>query len=97
MSYALCYIYVKPEYRYSVKLCYMDKDSFIVHIKTKDVYKDTAKDVEKRFDASNYGIKRPLPLSKNKKVTGLMKDGIYGKIMTEFFGLRQKSIFLFNR
>ena len=34
----------------------MDKDSFIIHFKTKDVYEGIANDVEKRFDTSNYGI-----------------------------------------
>ena len=29
----------------------MDTDSFIIYIKTKDVYEDIADDVEKRFDA----------------------------------------------
>ena len=33
----------------NVKLCYMDTDSFIMHIKTKDFYKDVANDVEKRY------------------------------------------------
>ena len=37
-----------------MKLCYMDTDSFIMHIKTKDFYEDIADDVEKRFDTSNY-------------------------------------------
>ena len=32
----------------------MDTDSFIMHIKTEDFYKDIADDVEKRFDKSNY-------------------------------------------
>ena len=36
------------------KLCYMDTDSFIVYIKTEDVYEDIADDIEKRFDTSNY-------------------------------------------
>ena len=31
----------------------MDTDSFIVYIKTADIYKDIAKDVETRFDTSN--------------------------------------------
>ena len=30
--------YVKLKYREKVKLCYMDTDSFIVYIKTGDVY-----------------------------------------------------------
>ena len=32
----------------------MDTDNFIIDIKTKDVYKDIANDVEKGFDTSNY-------------------------------------------
>ena len=28
----------------------MDKDSFIVHVKTDDIYKDIAEDDETRFD-----------------------------------------------
>ena len=30
----------------------MDTDSFLVHVKTDDVYKDIAEDVETRFDTS---------------------------------------------
>ena len=41
--------------------------SFIVYIKTYDIYKDIAEDVETRFDASNYELNRPLPKGKNKK------------------------------
>ena len=32
----------------------MDTDSFIVYIKTDDIYKDIAEDVETRLDTSNY-------------------------------------------
>ena len=52
----------------------MDTDTFIPHIKTEDIYKGIANDVEKKFDISNYATKRPLPTGKNKKVTGLRKD-----------------------
>ena len=38
----------------TAKLCYMDTDSFAIHIKTKDFYKDIANDVEKWFDTSNF-------------------------------------------
>ena len=48
------------------KLCYMDTDSFIIQIKTKDFYKDTADDVEKRFDTSNYEVDIPLPKERKK-------------------------------
>ena len=44
--------YVKPKYDEKVKLCYMDTDSFIVYIKTEDIYKDIAEDVETSFDTS---------------------------------------------
>ena len=60
LMYEFWYDYMKPKYGDNVKLCYMDTDSFIVHIKTKDFYKDIANDVEKRFDTSNYEVNRPL-------------------------------------
>ena len=44
----------------------MDTGSFIVHIKTKDVYKDIANDVEKRFNTSSYEGNRPLSTGKNE-------------------------------
>ena len=56
--------------------------------KTDNIYKDIAEDVETRFDNSNYEFGRPLPKGKNKKVIGLMKDQLGGKIMTKFVGLR---------
>ena len=34
----------------------MDADSFIVYIKTDDIYKDIAEDVETRFDTSDYKL-----------------------------------------
>ena len=69
----------------------MDTDSFIVHFKTEDVYKEIASDVEKAFDTSNYEINSLLPRGKNKKVIRLMKDESGGKILTEFEGLRAKT------
>ena len=82
--------YMKPKHGDNVKLCYMNTDSFIIHIKTEDFYKDIANDVEKRFDTSNYEVNRPLPTGKKKKVIGLMKDELGGKIMTKFVALRSK-------
>ena len=49
--------YVKPRYGEQAKRCYMDTDSFIVYIKTDDIYKDIAEDVQTRFDTSNYCLK----------------------------------------
>ena len=50
----------------------MDTDTFIVYIKTTDVYKDIAEDVETRFDPSKYELEwnsiiRPLPKGKKLK------------------------------
>ena len=58
------------------QLCYMDTDSLIIHIKTEDVYEDITSDVEKILDTSSWWpmVDRPLPVWKNKKVIGLMKD-----------------------
>ena len=70
----LWYDYVKPKYGESSKLCYMDTGSFIVHVKTDNIYKDIAEDVETRFDISNLKLDRPLPKGKNKELIGLMKD-----------------------
>ena len=69
----------------------MDTDSFIIHIKTENFYKDIADDVKKRYDTSNYEVDRPLPKGMNKKVIGLMKDELGGKIITEFVALRPKT------
>ena len=83
--------YMKPKYGNDVKLCYMDTYSFIMSIKTNDSYKDIANDVEKSFDTSNYEVNRPLPTGKNKKVIGLMKDELGGKVIMEFVTLRPKT------
>ena len=60
------YDYAKPKYGENAKLCDMDTDSFIVHVKTDDMYKDIAEDVETRFDTSNFETDRPLPKEKKK-------------------------------
>ena len=91
LMYEFWYDYMKPKYNDNVKLGYMDTDSFVMNIKTNDFYKDIANDVEKRFDTSNYEVNRPLPTGKNKKVIGLMKDELGGKIITEFITLRPKT------
>ena len=91
LMYEFWYDYMKPKYANNVKLCYMDTDSFIMNIKTNDFYKDISNDVENRFDTSNYEVNRPLPTGKNKKVIGLMKYDLGGKIITEFVTLRPKT------
>ena len=91
LMYEFWYDYMKPKYNDHVKLCYKGTDSFIINIKTRDFYEDIANDVECKFDTSNHEVKRPLPTGKNKKVIGLMKDELGGKIITEFVTLRPKT------
>ena len=89
IMYEFHYDYMLPKYGDSIKICYMDTDSYVYDIKTEDFYKDIAGDVEKRFDTSGYK-ERPLPIGKNKKVIGLMKDELGGGIIREFVALRPK-------
>ena len=91
LMYEFWYDYMKPKYGENIKLCYMDTNSFIMNIKIEDFYKDIADDVEKRFDTSNYEVNRPLHTGKNKKVIGLIKDELAGKIIAEFVALRPKA------
>ena len=65
--YEFWYDYVKTKYQNKARLCYMNTDSFVVNIKTKDFYKDISQDVNKRFDTSNYTFDRPLPTKLIKK------------------------------
>ena len=88
--YEFWYDYVKSKNEDKARLCYMDTDSVVVNIKTKDFYKDIAEDVKERFDTSNYIYDRPLPTGVNKKVIGLMKDELGGDIITEFVALKPK-------
>ena len=71
----------------------MDTDSFVFQVETQDFCADTSNNVEDRFDTSAYSneINRPIPIGKNKKVLGMMKDELFGKIMTDFVALRAKT------
>ena len=93
VMYEFNYDYMVPKYGLEMlKLCYMDTDSLVYDIKTEDFYEDIANNVEARFDTSGYSKTdfRPLPIGVNKKVIGLIKDELGGKIMTEFVILRPK-------
>ena len=57
LMYEFWYEYLKPMYQNNIKLCYMDTDSFIIHIQTDDFLKDISKDVDKWFDTSRYDKK----------------------------------------
>ena len=88
---AFHYNYMVPKYGLEKsKLCYMDMDSLVYEIKTEDFYANIVDDVPARFNTSVYCPNQPLPVGLNKKVIGLMKDELGGKIMTEFEALRPK-------
>ena len=83
--------YLKIKYGDNVKVCYMDTDSFNVHVKTDDIYKDMAGNVETIFATSNHEIDRLLPKVKNENVIGLMKNELGGQIMKEIVVLKAKT------
>ena len=93
LMYNFWYDYFKPKYGDRAKLCYTDTDSFIIHIITEDFFEDISNDVEAWYDTSNYdeNDKRPIPIGKNKKIIGLFKDELGGRIMKEFCALRAKT------
>ena len=70
----------------------MNTGSFAYEIEAEEFHRDIAKDVKKMLDTCGYSKddNRPLPIGENKKVIGLMRDELGGKIMTEFVALRAK-------
>ena len=59
--------YMKPKYGENLQLCYMDTDSLVYRIKTKDFYADIADDVPTSFNTSGYCPNHPLPIGLNKR------------------------------
>ena len=91
LIYEFWHNYIKPKYQNNAKLCYMDTDSFIIHIKTENFYKDIADDIEERYDISDYKSYRPLPKEINKNAMDLIKDKLKGKIFKRFVAIRSKT------
>ena len=65
--YELWYDYIKQKFQNNAKQFYIDTESLISYIKTEDLHKDIAGDVEESDDTSNYDVDRPLPKAKTKK------------------------------
>ena len=86
------YNYIKRKYGDKAKLLFTDTDSFMYEIQTEDFYKDISADIKHRFDTSDYPPDHPsgIPSKFNKKVLGMFKDEVGGKIIDEFVGLRAK-------
>ena len=93
LMYKFWYDYLKSKYGDRVKLCYTDTDSFIIYIETEGFLEDISNGVEKWFDTPNFdkNDKRSLSIGKNKKVLGIFKDELGGKIIAEFVSLRPKA------
>ena len=81
--YKFHYDYMIPKYGENLKLCHMDTNFRVYHIKTEDFYSDIAGDVKERFNTSGFTENIPILMGLNKKVIGLMKDELGGKIMTD--------------
>ena len=72
----------------------MDTGSYTVCIKTDDIYKDIAENVETRFDTSNYELDRPLPKGKNDWINdGWIRWKNHGKICW----IKRNNLKLLNR
>ena len=93
LMYEFWFDYIKPKYKDKATLCYMDTDIFVIHIFTEDFFEGINNVVERWFDISNYykNDKRPLQTGMKKKVIGMFKDELGGKIMKEFCALRAKT------
>ena len=88
--YEFWYGYIKSKHGENVKLLY-NTGNFVVHVKTSDIYKDIADNVETSFDTTNFELDRPLPKEINPKVIESMKDELAGEILKEFVGLSVKT------
>ena len=79
--YKFWYDYIKPKYGDKARLCYRDTDSFIMHIKTEDFYKDIVSDVDRWFDTSNFNKNdnRPIEIGKKRKLLVNLKMSLVEK------------------
>ena len=91
VMYEFRYEYVKLKCDGKTKFCHIDKKSFFLSLKTDDIYKDTAKNVERSLETSKYDLNRSVLKVTNKRVIAAMKDKLGGKVMNEFYGLRAKT------
>ena len=92
LMYEFWYDYIIPKSDDKVKLCCMDTDSFIFHIKTDVLYEDIMSDLEKWYDTSKIDQKlgRCIPIGINKGVIGMFKDELNGSVMKKFVALAPK-------
>ena len=92
LMYNFHYNYIKQKYEENAELFFTDTDSLMYEINTEDFYKNISKDVDEKFDTSNFEKDHisGIPTGVNKKVIGMMKDEAGGEQITEFVGFRSK-------
>ena len=88
--YEFYYGVLKKKYNENIKLIYTDTDSYVIQTMTDDVYKDF-QGIKQHMDFSDYPVEHPCHDTTNKKVLGMFKDEVNGKIITRFIGLKPKS------
>ena len=81
--YEFWYNHLKVKYNDKIKLIYTNTDSFVIEVETDDIYKDMYED-RHLHDFSDYPKDHPNYVVVNKKVYGIFKDDLNGKIITEF-------------
>ena len=81
--YQFWYDYLKVKYGNKIQLIYTDTDSFVIEIETDDIYKDMLQD-RHLYNFNDYPKDHPNYSLNNKKVYGIFKDDLNGKILTEF-------------
>ena len=86
------YNYIRNKYQNKAELLFTDTDSLMYEIRTDEFYKDIARDIESKFDTSDYPKEHPSGIltGVNKKVIGMFKDEVAGKQITHFIGLLSK-------
>ena len=86
------YNYVRKKYGDKAELLLTDTDSLMYLIQTDDVYHDIKKDVEKKFDTSNFPDVHPsgIKTGVNEKEVGMFKHEAAANIIKRFIGLSSK-------
>ena len=86
------YNYIRKKCNNKAELLFTDTDSLMYLIQTEDFYHDIKKDINKKFDTSDYYDYHPsgIKTGVNKKVIGKFKDEVGGNQITHFVGLRPK-------
>lgn len=84
LMYEFFYNYLKPKYGDKIRLLYTDTDSFILEVKTENIYTDISEDKHDMFDTSGYASDNPYGIEKkNNKVPGKFSDEMKGRIINK--------------